>query len=217
MPRKKTGLTIDITGMSLKDIKGLGNQIRKYDLKSIKTITSRLVSAVNKRIVRLKNDVRGQMSPTYKAFERSGEKYYSIKGLNKNSLISLYYELSHKTDKITSLGEWKKYQDALYKELGINFIDEETQEWDTETEKDFWNMYNKYLEFDTAYSTSLKGKAKSKTISNSVIEYIKNSIDWKKLTLRQIKNRVKKLYEEVKTYDSESNYFRGGDEYEEQN
>ena len=215
MPRKKTGLTIDITGMSIKDVTNIGNKIRDYDLKSIKTITSRLVSATNKRIRRMGADVRGKLSPTYKAFERRGEKYYSIKGLNKNSLISLYYELSQKSEKITSLKEWKKYQSSMYKELGIDFINPNTREWDIETEREFWDMYNKYLEYDKEYATSLKGKAKRKTISNSVIEYIKNQIDWKNMSFDEMKQKIKSLYEETKTYDSESSFFNGGGDYEE--
>ena len=77
--RKKA--TINVSGLSIKDILNMDYEdINKLSASDLSRLTSRLVSATNKRIRRLEKTEVGQYSPALQSFrERTGQEKLSVK------------------------------------------------------------------------------------------------------------------------------------------
>ena len=137
MARKPTK-TIDVNGLSVSDILRLNtSSFRGVSTANLKQVTSRLVSAMNKRIVRLGKSEIGRMSPTYQAFERRGK--YSVKGLTRESTLQVFRNLQESFHKATSLKEWKKERAEMLEKIDLTFLKD-----DIETERKFWKMYHEF-------------------------------------------------------------------------
>lgn len=137
MARKPTK-TIDVNGLSINDILKLNtSSFRGVSTANLKQVTSRLVSAMNKRIARLGKSEIGRMSPTYQAFERRGK--YSVKGLTRESTMQIFRNLQESFHKATSLKEWKKERAEMLEKIDLSFLKD-----DIETERKFWKMYHEF-------------------------------------------------------------------------
>lgn len=165
---------------------------KKMDYSEQKKITSKLVSAMNKRIKRLGTTEIGRLSPTYQAFMNRGS-YYSIKDkegktLSGDALYNRYEQLASSLQKATSVREWKKLRNDTLTKLNLEDID-------TDTEKAFWSMYRKFQE-----EPSRKFKNYKKEISGKILSYIastfeKNGYDYTTKTKEKIKRWLKSEYE----------------------
>lgn len=193
----------DVTGLSIKDIASLGkstiDQLSKSDLSKV---TSRLVSAMNKRIRYLGKNEIGRLSPTYQAYEKRVRKglgregFYSVKGKDPQQLKDLYRQLSKSlTSDVTTVKGWKKHRQEVFDKLGYNFNN------DQDREKKFWELYHKFQEQDPSY------KQYRKEISDKVLTYIANEIgsDYtdSEENIQKIKDKVDQLYEEFMTNESD--------------
>lgn len=193
----------DVTGLSIKDIASLGkstiDQLSKSDLSKV---TSRLVSAMNKRIRYLGKNEIGRLSPTYQAYEKRVRKglgrdgFYSVKGKDPQQLKDLYRQLSKSlTSDVTTVKGWKKHRQEVFDKLGYNFNN------DQDREKKFWELYHKFQEQDPSY------KQYRKEISDKVLTYITNEIgsDYtdSEENIQKIKDKVDQLYEEFMTNESD--------------
>lgn len=205
---KKDKLKVDISvsGVSVEDlIKGKYNFDNVSD-KSVKQMTSRLVSAMNKRIARLGKSEIGKLSPTYKKFERKGK--YSVKSLSRSQTIGLFNELRESMSKKTSLSAFKEYRSDLYNKLGIDF------KGDIETEKKFWEVYNKYEEADKENQNWRNGGG-----SPEVISYMFNNMNWEEATIEEKTTRINELYEQIERQEAlkqealESGYFEDEEDF----
>lgn len=137
MARKPTK-TIDVNGLSINDILQLNtSSFRGVSTANVKQVTSRLVSAMNKRIARMGKSEIGRMSPTYQAFERRGK--YSVKGLTRESTLQVFRNLQESFHKATSLKEWKKERAEMLEKIDLSFLKD-----DIETERKFWKMYHEF-------------------------------------------------------------------------
>lgn len=198
----------NISGLSIKDVARLGkeklDQLNKSDLARV---TSRLVSAMNKRIRYLGKSDIGRLSPTYIAFEKRKNKnlgrdgFYSVKGKDRAELMNLYNQLSKSLTKTTTLssGEevevttvrgWKKHRQDIFNTIGYDFSDDHIRE------KKFWELYHKYQQYDKSY------KNYRKDVSDKVLSYIANEIgsDYSSSqeNFDKIKAKIDQLYEELK-------------------
>ena len=209
----------DVSGLSIKDVAHLDkstlDQLSKSDLSKV---TSRLVSAMNKRIRYLGKSEVGQLSPTYQAYERRKKKgigrdgFYSVKGKDRTELNNLFRQLSKSLTtktmiedpegnqeyvEITTAKGWKKHRQNLLDQLGYNFTN------DYEREKKFWELYRKYQEQDATY----KHSKYRKDISDKVLTYIINEIgsDYtdSEENIQKIKDKIDQLYEEIKGEENE--------------
>lgn len=203
----------DVTGLSIKDVAKLDkNIIDKLSKSDLSRVTSRLVSAMNKRIRYLGKSEIGRLSPTYQAYERrkssgSGrDGFYSVKGKDTQQLKDLYKQLSKSLTRTTTLesGEeieltttrgWKKHRQEVLDQLGTDFGG------DLETEKKFWELYRKFQEGDPSY------KHYRKEVSDKVLTYIANEIGGdfsdSEENMQRIKDKVNQLYEEYSSNESE--------------
>ena len=186
----------DVTGLSIKDIASLGkNTIDQLSKSDLAKVTSRLVSAMNKRIRYLGKNATGRLSPTYQAYERRKQKglgrngFYSVKGKDPQQLKDLYRQLSKSLNSdVTTVRGWKKHRQNVLDQIGYDFNN------DQEREKKFWELYRKFQEQDPSY------KQYRKEISDKVLTYIANEIgsDYtdSEENVNKIQSKVDQLYEE---------------------
>lgn len=159
-------------------------------------LTSTLVSAVNKRIRRLGESEIGRLSPTYQAFERRGNQFYTIKGLEGDALYNRFQALQDTMNKATSVRGWKKQRQETLNRLNLDGID-------AESEKAFWDMFRRYQE------TGGKYKKFRKEISDKILTYIastfeKQGYDYTEKTRNKITKWLKEEYEKEKQQRTKS-------------
>lgn len=88
---------MDVKGLSIKDIMNMDwADVTKLTRKELATVTSRLVSASNKRLRRLEqSDFIGE-SPAYRSVkERTGEVRFSVKGKKHGQIERTFKEAKH--------------------------------------------------------------------------------------------------------------------------
>ena len=186
----------DVTGLSIKDIVSLGkNTIDQLSKSDLAKVTSRLVSAMNKRIRYLGKNATGRLSPTYQAYERRKQKglgrdgFYSVKDKDPQQLKDLYRQLSKSLNSdVTTVRGWKKHRQDVLDKIGYDFNN------DQDREKKFWELYRKFQEQDPSY------KQYRKEISDKVLSYVANEIgsDYtdSEENIKKIQTKVDQLYEE---------------------
>ena len=186
----------DVTGLSIKDIASLDKStIDHLSRNDLSKVTSRLVSAMNKRIRYLGKNATGRLSPTYQAYERRKQKglghdgFYSVKGKDPQQLKDLYKQLSKSLNSdVTTVRGWKKHRQDVLDQIGYDFNN------DQDREKKFWELYRKFQEQDPSY------KQYRKEISDKVLSYVANEIgsDYtdSEENIKKIQDKVDQLYEE---------------------
>lgn len=101
---------MDIKGLSIKDISNLEwTDVQKLTRKELASLTSRLVSATNKRLRRLEKSGLGE-SPALRSFKtRTGEERLSVKGKGHGQLQRVFTEAKHFLNlKSSTVGGYKK-------------------------------------------------------------------------------------------------------------
>ena len=89
MAKQKT--EIDVAGLTLRDVIELDpSHIKGLSNKSLARLTSRLVSAYNKRAKRLEQSGLADVSPAYRGLVKEGKTRLSVKGLTRNDLVSVF-------------------------------------------------------------------------------------------------------------------------------
>ena len=90
MARKRNeGLSIDPTNLSIQDIIEMDiGHMKGLSVSSLARLTSRLVSAYNKRAKRLEQSGVSEYSPAYQGIAKAGKTRLSVKGKRWNELIS---------------------------------------------------------------------------------------------------------------------------------
>ena len=101
---------MDVKGMSIEDIINLDfEDIQKLTRKELATVTSRLVSATNKRIRRLEKSGLGESPALRSLKERTGEDRLSVKGKKHGQLQKTFTEAKHfLTLKTSTIGGYRK-------------------------------------------------------------------------------------------------------------
>lgn len=180
---------ISVSGLKVKDIlKMTPNDFRNVSTANVKEITSRLVSAMNKRIKRLGASDIGRLSPTYRAYESRGK--YSVRNLTRESTIQVFQNLKESFGKATSLTEWKKERIQTLEQLDLGFLKE-----DTNTEKKFWDLYRSLEESDKRIP-NIKGMS-GEVINIMKKKFLQSSKTGKEPSVRAIKNRITRAYNKM--------------------
>lgn len=138
MAKSKPKSKIDVTGLSIEEILNMSpERILKMNRKDLSSITSRLVSASNKRIRRLSKTEEGKLSPAYKKYEKRG-KMFSVKGKNVNQLRNEFSQMKTFLNlKTSTVSGWKKVQKNIEERIG---------KMTTTQSKKFWKLYHKLEE-----------------------------------------------------------------------
>lgn len=189
------GLTIqNIMDLSWEDI----NALSDVDLKKI---TSRLVSASNKRIKRLSKAVRGKSSFAYQSVEERGRKF-SVRGKDVNQVRQEFKNaknfLQMKTSTVTG---WNKYRKEMEERTGYA-TNGESLNWKDATWKKYWKVYRR---FEESHGGTFK-KGDSDRIQKMLTE-IMDSNDKRKSAdsfQRMIEDEYDKMYESNDYEDEET-------------
>lgn len=137
---------MNVKGLSIKDIMNMDwNTLNKLDTKDLKQLTSRLVSASNKRIRRLEKTAYGTESYAYQSVQERG-RMFSVRGKTANQLKNEFKLASNflkfKTSTVTG---WKKHRGKVEQQLS-DVTGGESQTWSDSTTKKFWKVYRRMEE-----------------------------------------------------------------------
>lgn len=133
---------IDVSGMSLADIINLDPiHYKGISEKSLAKLTSRLVSAYNKRAKRLENSGLASFSPAYIKLKKSKQTRLSVKGKSYNDLFSTFAQAKKMlTERKTfSVSGTRQVIADLEKRLRVKFRS-------AEEGKRFWEAIDKLKE-----------------------------------------------------------------------
>lgn len=121
MGKIKTGY--DVTGKSVNDLLNMESRefsLVSQDRQALSRVVSRLASAANKRLKRMKT--KGESSPALIRAMESGGKF-SVKGKSLNELKKEFMRVkSFLQDKTSDLKQWKKLKKKLQESLGKSGI-----------------------------------------------------------------------------------------------
>lgn len=135
---------IDVSGLSIRDIIELDpSHIKGLDSRSLARMTSRLVSAYNKRAVRLEKSGLAMSSPAYRALQESGQTRLSVKGQDRNALTTTLAQAKRLlTERSTfSVAGTRRLQRETAKRIGHEFQSPEEA-------RRYWEAVDKLKELD---------------------------------------------------------------------
>ena len=203
---------MNIKGLKITDIMNMTwdelNSIAKNSPKDFKTITSRLVSASNKRIKRLETAVRGKSSLAYQSVESRGSKF-SVRGKNMNQLKSEFASAKHFLEMKTSTKSgWNKYRKMMEERTGYATSGESVN-WSERTWGKYWKVYRR---FEESHGGTFK-KGDSDRIQRMLTEIMQSNDKRKSADSfqRMIEDEYEEMYESDEDYDIDD-YFDIDDE-----
>ena len=162
---------MNIKGLKITDIMDMTwEQLNRLGESEFRQLTSRLVSASNKRIRRLEKTTRGTSSFAYQTVEERG-RMFSTKGKDLNQLRNEFATargfLRMKTSTVSG---WNKYRKATEKRLGKESSGG-TEEWGDSTWSKYWKVYRR---FEETHGGTMK-KGDSERIQKMLLEVMENS------------------------------------------
>lgn len=180
---------IKVDGLTIDDIMRMdANEINSLGKKDLATLTSRLASAANKRIKRMRK--AGVESPALSTFEsrKQGVKF-SVKGKSVNELRHTFKSakgfLNLKTSSIKGAREWHQN------------VSERIGEMTPNQEKRFWRIFDKFRK--TSAYQGMSAVASSEEIVEMISDWYTSSSKNKRMriadTLDQWERMADDLYE----------------------
>lgn len=192
--------TIDLTGVSIKQIMNLDLDINKLSRGDLSRVVGRLVSASNKRIRSLAKTEIGRLSPAYQSrMERGGE--FSTRGKNTNQLRQLFGEAKGFLElKTSSVSKWKEVREEIAESLDVpkEFINSETKA------KKFWKTYREIVDGKNIPDKKSGSKYNSERIQELIAERYGKKGGFKQKrsnVVEDVNKRVDELYEEEQEED----------------
>ena len=137
---------MNVKGLSIQNIMDMSwDEINQLSAKDLKSVTSRLVSASNKRIKRLASTKTGKSSFAYQTVEERGRKF-SVRGKDTNALRQ-EFKLSKNflNMKTSTVKGWKKYRANVEERTGYA-TGGESLEWSDRTWSKYWKVYRRFEE-----------------------------------------------------------------------
>ena len=160
---------MNVKGLSIKDILNMDwSDLNAFTNKELKQITSRLVSAANKRVRRLEGSSLGTSSMAYQSVERRG-RMFSVKGKNVNQVRNEFKLASNFLKmKTSTVSGWKQYQKDVAKKMkSASGID--INKWSDDNKSKMWKVYRKFEE--------QHGGEFKKGDSDRIIQYLMETLD----------------------------------------
>ena len=134
---------MDVKGLSIKDIMSMDwDRLNRLSTKELKQVTSRLVSASNKRIRALEKATRGKYSYAYKTIEERGRPF-SVRGKNVGQ-VKQEFKLAKRflEMKTSTIKGWSKTRASMEQRVS-DFTYGESQTWSEKTWEKYWEVYRK--------------------------------------------------------------------------
>lgn len=186
---------MNLKGLTIEQIKQLTwEELNSLSRKELAQVTSRLVSASNKRIKRLEKTKRGTSSFAYQTVEQRGRKF-SVRGKNVNQLKSEFKNARNFLNmKTSTVKGWNKYRKEMETRTG-QITSGESYEWSDRTWKKYWKVYRR---FEESHGGTFK-KGDSDRIQQMLTE-VMNSND-KRRSADSFQQLIEDEYEEM--YESD--------------
>ena len=204
---------MNIKGLKITDIMDMDwNDLNKLTPSEMKQVTSRLVSAANKRIRRLEKAPRGTSSFAYQKVEEQGRKF-SVRGKNNNQVKNEFKNvrafLNYKTSTVKG---WKEYREDMEQRVSGE-TGGESQEWSERTWEKYWKVYHR---MDESHGGRFK-KGDSDRIQQMIHEIFVNNDKRRNVDYfhQIVERKYSEFYEssEMKSKSkSPDQYFANGDE-----
>ena len=190
-----------VSGLSITDIMNMSwDDLNKLDVKDLKQVTSRLVSAANKRVRRLSKTERGTSSFAYQTVENRGRKF-SVRGKDTNA-VRQEFSLAKNflRMKTSTVKGWKEYRESVESRTGYA-TDGESLNWSERTWKKYWKVYRRFTE--THGGTYKKGD--SDRIQQMLTEIMDNNDKRRSADTfqRMIEYEYQSMYESQDDFDVE--------------
>ncbi len=160
---------MNVKGLKLSDILNMDwSDLNAFTAKELKQLTSRLVSAANKRVRNLKKSELGTSSPAYQTVAKRG-RLFSVKGKNVNQVRNEFKLVSNFLKmKTSTVSGWKSYQkdvaDKMKRASGIDI-----NKWSNVNKSKMWAVYRKFEE--------LHGGEFKKGDSDRIIQFLMETLD----------------------------------------
>lgn len=143
-----------VHGKSVQELMNLDKStLNNLTPKELRQVTSRLVSAVNKRIRRLEKyaETKGIEIPSLQALKQKHKgKQFSIKGVEDKDILTTYSDIkefmNYKTSNIRGLIKVKK---DIATSIS-NLTSSDYNKWTEEEQNELWDIYAKVVEPNTA-------------------------------------------------------------------
>ena len=160
---------MNVKGLKISDILNMDwSDLNAFTNKELKQITSRLVSAANKRVRKLEQSELGTSSMAYQSVAKRG-RLFSVKGKNTNQVRNEFKLVSNFLKmKTSTVSGWKSYQKDVAKKMkSASGID--ISKWSAENKSKMWSVYRKFEE--------QHGGEFKKGDSDRIIQYLMETLD----------------------------------------
>lgn len=204
MAKKKQKATVNVSGMSVKDIINIGENIVNYNRNDLARIVGRLVSTANKRIRKLASTKIGQLSPAYRSrmginrYKRTGRTYgfFSTVGKNRSQLLQEFKEAKGFLElKTSTVRGWDTIRQDIEQELGVDLSTQRKQ-------NKFWKVYRQLT--DGQNIPHVKDDTGSKFNSEQIQRLVAKSFKQKggfnqkvENLVDELKPRINEIYEKA--------------------
>lgn len=137
---------MNIKGLSIEDIMNMDwDRLKGLSDTEMRTLTSRLVSASNKRIRRLEKTSRGKSSLAYQSVESRGRNF-SVRNKTPNQ-VKQEFRLAKQflSMKTSTVKGWKKYRKQVEERTGYATSGESVN-WSERTWSKYWKVFRRFEE-----------------------------------------------------------------------
>lgn len=196
-------MAFKVSGKSVSDLMNLDKStLNNLTPKELRNVTSRLVSAVNKRIRRLQTYAheQGIEVPSLQALNRKyNGNQFSIKGVEDKDILSVYGDIKdfmgYKTSSIKGLKQTRKEIASAVADISQTDYDELTKD----EQNEIWDIYAKVVEPNKAifYEITEDGKKKRKSTNGMLVQAIYQLQQNTSLSKREIIEKVTDLAENL--------------------
>lgn len=198
-------MAINVNGISIQDIlSGDWDGYNKLGDEDLRKLTSRLVSASNKRIVRLQKAKLQNVSSAFIKRTREKNVKFSVKNKTRNEVLHEFRKakefLRSKTSTVSGARAFKK---ATEKRLGGGFYTKAGKPSER-LEKSFWNGYRRFMEENAGLAEAVFGQDYSERVQEFLHrEFIeKGERNWNSI-FDHVRDLFEEYYQEVETQQSE--------------
>ena len=196
-------MAFKVSGKSVNDLMNLDKStLNNLTPKELRSVTSRLVSAVNKRIRRLQTyaHAEGIEVPSLQALNRKyNGNQFSIKGVEDKDILSVYGDIkdfmNYKTSSIKGLKQTRKEIASAVADISQTDYDELSKD----EQNEIWDTYAKVIEPNKAifYEVTEDGKKKRKSTNGMLVQAIYQLQQNTSLSKREIIEKVTDLAENL--------------------
>lgn len=195
MSKEKKDRHAKVKGRSIQDLMSMSaEEFNKLSHRELKTVTSRLVSAANKRLKRFEK--AGISTPAQRRVEESGGKF-SVKGKSLNQTRAEFVRAKQFLESRSSTRKgWESIQKDTISRLAKMGIDIDKNQLDT-----LWKSYEKLKEM----SPEVENRSLKYSVLKGINERIDGNRDPDEIAV-EMENKITEIYESQAAADEDGRF-----------